>query len=209
MRIAAEVAHRKFDREVAKLRAQEEMLAAQGCLVRRVDFPEVDAIFLPQQVAHIQQFVQRQSFLHLPSGSPPQIEERFAPLPPLAPRSFGVRVSLEGFDLQPPSVEFRCPISWRILAEDEVPVRGFLRLEDGRSQPVTPGKHPLTGRQFLCLRGVREYHDHPQHNGDDWMLYRRDIGLVDVLLGVAQTCLRGLVHIRTAPALQMNFFPPS
>ncbi|WP_241359668.1 putative metal-binding protein, partial [Escherichia coli] len=26
---------------------------------------------------------------------------------------------------------------------------------------------------FLCLPGVREYHDHPAHTGDSWLLHRR------------------------------------
>ena len=25
---------------------------------------------------------------------------------------------------------------------------------------------------FLCLPGVREYHVHPAHTGDDWLLHR-------------------------------------
>jgi hypothetical protein len=25
---------------------------------------------------------------------------------------------------------------------------------------------------FLCLAGVREYHDHPGHSGDSWELHR-------------------------------------
>lgn len=25
---------------------------------------------------------------------------------------------------------------------------------------------------FLCLAGVREYHEHPAHSGDSWLLHR-------------------------------------
>ena len=32
--------------------------------------------------------------------------------------------------------------------------------------------HPETGHVFLCKPGVREYHTHPEHSGDDWLLYR-------------------------------------
>ena len=32
--------------------------------------------------------------------------------------------------------------------------------------------HPKTGRPFFCVPGIREYHDHPQHSGDPWLLHR-------------------------------------
>lgn len=36
---------------------------------------------------------------------------------------------------------------------------------------------------FLCLAGVRAYHEHPAHTGDSWMLYRhRGTGRMAVLL---------------------------
>ena len=28
--------------------------------------------------------------------------------------------------------------------------------------------HPQTGRPFICMKGVREYHTHPSHTGDAW-----------------------------------------
>ena len=47
-------------------------------------------------------------------------------------------------------------------------------------------QHPITGRPFLCVPGTREYHSHPQHSGDDWLLHRstgagRLIPLCDLL----------------------------
>ena len=32
--------------------------------------------------------------------------------------------------------------------------------------------HPDTGRPFFCVPGIRQYHDHPQHSGDSWLLQR-------------------------------------
>lgn len=41
---------------------------------------------------------------------------------------------------------------------------------------------------FLCLPGVREYHDHPGHSGDHWWLHRaRGAGQLDALLDVIAT----------------------
>jgi putative metal binding uncharacterized protein len=32
--------------------------------------------------------------------------------------------------------------------------------------------HPTENRQFICMRGAREYHTHPSHVGDPWELLR-------------------------------------
>jgi hypothetical protein len=32
--------------------------------------------------------------------------------------------------------------------------------------------HPRTGRPFVCMTGVREYHDYPSHQADLWANYR-------------------------------------
>lgn len=31
-----------------------------------------------------------------------------------------------------------------------------------------PGPHPTTNRMFICMRGAREYHNHPSHLADLW-----------------------------------------
>jgi hypothetical protein len=30
---------------------------------------------------------------------------------------------------------------------------------------------------FICIPGVREYHNHPSHTGDSWLLYRKKAGV--------------------------------
>jgi hypothetical protein len=35
------------------------------------------------------------------------------------------------------------------------------------------GRHPATGRPFVCMAGAREYHIHPSHVNDSWENYRR------------------------------------
>jgi hypothetical protein len=32
--------------------------------------------------------------------------------------------------------------------------------------------HPSTGKPFICMKGVREYHTHPSHTGDAWETVR-------------------------------------
>ena len=48
--------------------------------------------------------------------------------------------------------------------------------------------HPSTGKPFLCLPGIREYHTHPVHLGDVWDRYRpgTSYGLLSIVDRVQQ-----------------------
>lgn len=79
-----------------------------------------------------------------------------------------VRLSYENYDLWPPSLTF-------IDAFTREPTRPHLRAF--QSTPIGPRDvlvdvHPTTHQPFLCVPGIREYHNHPQHTGDDWLLHR-------------------------------------
>lgn len=81
-----------------------------------------------------------------------------------------VRLDYWNFDLWAPSVTFIDPVTRR-------PAKPFVRALD----PIGPQEahdllidvHPTTRQPFVCLPGVREYHLHPQHSGDDWLLHRQ------------------------------------
>jgi hypothetical protein len=64
------------------------------------------------------------------------------------------------FDAQPPSVAMVDPGTGV-----ELPLE--------RWTPGIPhGLHPVTGKPFVCIQGVAEYHSHPSHLGDSWDRYR-------------------------------------
>ncbi len=78
-----------------------------------------------------------------------------------------IRLRYDNYDLWPPSLTFIDPSSGAaavptVQAPDRV---------DGQIRNVLLGL-PGTGQPFLCLPGLREYHHHPQHTGDDWLLHR-------------------------------------
>jgi hypothetical protein len=88
-----------------------------------------------------------------------------APLPIVA---CAIRLTYENYDLWPPSLTFidaftRQPAKPHVAAVVPTP-------EGPRN--VLIENHPATQRPFLCLPGIREYHSHPQHTGDDWLLHR-------------------------------------
>ena len=64
---------------------------------------------------------------------------------------------------------------------DEIPPSLSLHdAEGGRELPWAEwpkgdwpvGEHDATGKPFLCLPGIREYHTHQSHVGDSWHGYR-------------------------------------
>jgi len=80
-----------------------------------------------------------------------------------------VRIDYTNYDLWPPSVTFIDP---RTRQPTLPVVRAMADGEHGVRDALVEN-HPLTGLPFLCLPGIREYHSHPQHSGDDWLLHRR------------------------------------
>jgi Predicted metal binding domain len=80
-----------------------------------------------------------------------------------------VRVDYWNFDLWPPSVTFLDPLTRQPAPP---PVRAPERISAEEVRDALIDQHPETLQPFLCLPGIREYHSHPQHSGDDWLLHR-------------------------------------
>ncbi len=73
----------------------------------------------------------------------------------------------------------RTPLRLRLMCADwnELPPEISLHAVDGTplTAPLTNptgvfngSLHPVANRQFICMRGAREYHTHPSHVGDPW-----------------------------------------
>jgi hypothetical protein len=53
--------------------------------------------------------------------------------------------------------------------------------------------HEQTGRPFICMRGVREYHSHSSHRNEVWDSYRSQEGMN--ILGIVTQIARALRKI--------------
>lgn len=184
MRLDPAVARAKFENQVSRIHAQRDVLAEWGCWVRRIEFPDVDVVFVPRSPAKISHppFEVARSPL---SGSVTVNREFGA----LAARAFGARFTLDDFDQLPPSVTFRDAWTWDPLPYHHLP-DGALVDEQQAATRVLQERHPETGLPFLCVRGTREYHSHPEHTGDDWALHREGFALFDLVALVWRTCVR-------------------
>jgi hypothetical protein len=67
------------------------------------------------------------------------------------------------------------PPSVTLLAPDGTPLSGLPPMRPGATI-FNGSPHPQTGRPFVCMIGVREYHTHPSHVNDLWASYRADGG---------------------------------
>jgi hypothetical protein len=102
----------------------------------------------------------------------------------------GVRLDYTDYDLKPPSVRLVDPFTQEPYRMKDLPIALLRRVEIEAPMPLgiqlPPGaqfakmiqQQPLMQAYgpddvpFLCLAGVREYHEHPGHSGDSWELHR-------------------------------------
>lgn len=137
----------KFEREVEKVRAAEEFFWKRGCWIRSIECPTVRAVFLAT---------------------------RLKP----ATVVFGAVIDFTDYDLLPPSVQIVDPLTFQPYAFKDLPTPFPRKIpvpqEPGAPVPFQPlaQAHDPNDRPFLCIPGVREYHAHPAHSGDSWLLRR-------------------------------------
>jgi len=126
---------------------------------------------------------------------------------PLGPQSLTamtacVRFDFADYDLSPPSVEFIDPIT----GEYATPIVPAVMPTDEGPRNMLVGSHPETDRPFFCVPGVRQYHDHPQHSGDSWLLHRANregslVGICDrIWRSMARSVLGLRIGLMTLPA---------
>lgn len=111
---------------------------------------------------------------------------------PFPVAEFTVEMDFTNYDFLPLSVKFLHPTTLRPLKT----IAGFQMTEQGPRHLIIAA-HPDTRLPFLCLPGVREYHTHPEHNGDAWDLHRysKNGRLYVILERLWRFCVRPVSYI--------------
>lgn len=160
------VSERKFDLELRAYKDNEKAYRRRGWFLVKAEYPEVLVIMAAPQL------------------SPPALVT-------------GVLFDYTDYDLYPPSVRLVDPFTVEPYRRQQLPTTLKRTVPAGHVDqlpgglPLPPGVQIPDGAQvqvmtqqplmqwygeddtpFLCIAGVREYHDHPAHSGDDWLLYR-------------------------------------
>lgn len=148
------VARAKFEREVDAYRKIAADQRQRGWLLLHAEFPEVLVAFASPQL------------------NPPAL-------------LFGALLDFTNYDLWPPSVTIVNPFTAEPLRHRDIPPE----LQMMRRVPqmiAVPGLGQVAGQveqplliahgpdevPFVCLPGVKEYHEHPAHSGDSWLNHR-------------------------------------
>lgn len=179
--IDPEVSKLKFEQEVDRLIEQQSALQDRGIyLVGSPVFPTIELLYVPRNPTQIAVQAIQSSTIILPPGA---AAFAVADIPSISARAFKVRFNLTDYDLRAPSLEFLDP--W---TNEYLPYATMFRAQEyektRKAHLVLLDDHPNTHHPFLCLRGVREYHEHPQHSGDEWLLYRKEMSLFSIAISV-------------------------
>jgi Predicted metal binding domain len=180
-RIDPEVCRRKYARELTKLHDQRDDLQARGIfVVGEPTYPSIDLLFVPRIPLKVAVATMASGPIVLPPGA---VAMTVAELPSLAAKAFRARFDLTDYDLRAPSLMFLDHWTGRPL-EYNTMFRALEFEKYRQAHLVLLDDHPTFHRPFLCLRGIREYHEHPQHSGDEWLLYRTEMSLFSAVMSL-------------------------
>jgi hypothetical protein len=179
--VEPQVTHRKYTGEIDRVVNQRSVLEARGVFfIGSSQYPNADFLFVPRRPLRVGVTAPQTGRIILPQGS---MLIAAAEAGNLAARAFKARFDLSDFDLRAPSLRFMDPWTDQLLSYGTM-FRAFEYEKQRGPHLVLLDDHPTEHRPFLCIRGIREYHEHPQHSGDDWLLYRREMSLFSIILSV-------------------------
>lgn len=119
---------------------------------------------------------------------------------------FGVLFDFSNYDVWPASIKFVNPATKQPLKRNEI-LGSFARHMPNCPQEVfLQAWSPDDDRPFMCLQGVREYHQNSAHTGDPWFLHRGSgvgklVYLLDKLARYGSEPIQGLTYQMN---IQMN-----
>lgn len=190
------VSRTKFNRELAEYRELADQYRRRGWFLTQAEFPAVLVV------------------LATPKTKPPAVV-------------MGVAFDYSNYDAAPPSVQLVNPFSGvpyklkelpsplnRSLPQQEVAVPGLPeagKLTIEVAQPYMQAHHP-DDIPFLCLAGVREYHEHPAHSGDLWDLHRKSgsgrlVRLLEIIDRYGVSPVSGF-SVQLVPQVGFSYGPP-
>jgi len=156
---------RKFERQVDDFIEREDEYRKAGIICQKLDFPHFEFAFLAKY-----------SYMHKDDENPPV--QLFRPYPFFL---FAVRIDYTNYDILAPSIRIIDPFTSEITSA-AIPCPIVIAPSQQNNKSILDAKFKVQnqnillkdnkGHFFICLRGIREYHEHPQHNGDSWFLHR-------------------------------------
>jgi hypothetical protein len=138
-----EVSKQKFEQETSELIQNATLQRSRGIIFLECQFPNIKLAFCAPQLKPI-------------------------------PIVFAVNINFSNYDLEPLSLKFIHPLTYKTLTIQELgnPFGRNISTEPGKVeiQPLALGLADQTA--FICLPGIREYHEHSDHGNDPWLDHR-------------------------------------
>lgn len=143
------VSEKKFQHELDIFLGRKDFQRKRGIVLLEANFPNIELMFMAPQL--------------IPT-----------------PVAFTVRINFSNYDLEPPSITFIDPTSGELVNATKLLTHFPRKIgvnENG--EPIRQNLlqfEKIDGIPFICIPGVREYHNHPAHTGDSWLLHRKSGG---------------------------------
>lgn len=191
------VSRKKFDREIDEFRSLDYQYRQRGWFLVQAEYPNALVILASSKV------------------TPNAIVT-------------GVAFDYTNYDAAPPSVRMVHPFTGAPYKASELPIQMLRALPEqqiqlpgmaeGAPQIAMQAQQPLLQAvkpddiPFLCLAGVREYHEHPAHSGDLWELYRaggagRLVRLLEIISRYGLDLITGFA-VQLIPKVGFAYGPP-
>ena len=143
------VSRKKFNREVAEFRSQADEYIRRGWYLAKAKFPHALVVLATAKM------------------QPAMV-------------LCGILFDYSNYDAVPPSLRLVHPLTCEPYKLKDLPTkltRGLPEPHVVQGQAGMPVQNLMVAHgaddiPFLCIAGVREYHDHPAHSGDHWELHR-------------------------------------
>ena len=169
------VSRRKFDREIAEFRSQADEYRRRGWLLAEAEFPHALVILATAKTQPISILCGVWFDYSNYDAAPPSVRlvhpltrepYKWSKLPTLLLRMPAPPNAGGAVQALPPGVA------------QALPPGAAQALAQGVAQAQLVAPQPLMQASgdddipFLCMAGVREYHEHPAHSGDHWLSHR-------------------------------------
>jgi|ERR1051326_3723564 hypothetical protein len=190
------VSRKRFDREISEYHSFGDQYRRQGWFLIEAHFPRVFVVLATSKL------------------NPAAVV-------------MGVKFDYTNYDAAPPSVQIVNPFTGvpykykelpshlnRALPDQEIPLPGIMpegpKMVIGAAQPYMQAYGDEI--PFLCLAGVREYHEHPAHSGDVWELHRttgagRLVRILEIIYRYGIDPITGF-GVQLVPQVGLNYGPP-
>ncbi len=167
------VTRAKFDRQVNDFNKNASDYRKEGIICLKIEFPVLEFAFLAKET----QYNLNLNMLAPEGGVVLQQIGIHRQVPHYL---FSIRLDYSSFDATPPSLRIINPFTSELSSQ--VSIAPFITPSQQDSNSLIDDRLKTINQNillkdnddqlFVCLRGLREYHEHPQHNGDSWFLYR-------------------------------------